>query len=111
LSLRTLDKLAACHYEYSTSWQLVAMGVCRYRLSMSKGSDIALDASRMPLVGVAVNAALAIVKILAGTIGNSYALIADGLESTWCGVDFKSHPCQPTRSTLTATARQNRWRV
>ncbi len=36
----------------------------------------------MPLVGVAVNAALAAIKILAGFFGNSYALIADGIEST-----------------------------
>ena len=36
----------------------------------------------VPLVGVAVNAALATVKILAGFFGNSYALIADGIEST-----------------------------
>jgi len=39
-----------------------------------------LDA--VPLVSVAVNAALASIKILAGFFGNSYALIADGIEST-----------------------------
>jgi cation diffusion facilitator family transporter len=38
--------------------------------------------SSVPLVGVAVNAALASIKILAGVFGNSYALIADGIEST-----------------------------
>lgn len=38
--------------------------------------------STVPLVGVAVNAALALIKILAGFFGNSYALIADGIEST-----------------------------
>jgi divalent metal cation (Fe/Co/Zn/Cd) transporter len=38
--------------------------------------------SSVPLVGVAVNAALASIKILAGFFGNSYALIADGIEST-----------------------------
>lgn len=38
--------------------------------------------STVPLVGVAVNAALALVKIMAGFFGNSYALIADGIEST-----------------------------
>lgn len=36
----------------------------------------------VPLIGVAVNAALAAIKILAGFFGNSYALIADGIEST-----------------------------
>jgi len=38
--------------------------------------------STVPLVGVAVNAALALLKILTGVFGNSYALIADGIEST-----------------------------
>lgn len=38
--------------------------------------------SSVPLVGVAVNASLACLKILAGVFGNSYALIADGIEST-----------------------------
>lgn len=38
--------------------------------------------STVPLVGVAVNAALAVLKILTGVFGNSYALIADGIEST-----------------------------
>jgi cation diffusion facilitator family transporter len=42
----------------------------------------ATELSSVPLVGVAVNAALACVKILAGFFGNSYALIADGIEST-----------------------------
>lgn len=36
----------------------------------------------IPLVGVAVNAALAALKIITGVFGNSYALIADGIEST-----------------------------
>lgn len=38
--------------------------------------------TRAPLVGVFVNAILAAIKIAAGVIGNSYALIADGIEST-----------------------------
>jgi cation diffusion facilitator family transporter len=37
---------------------------------------------RAPLVGIAVNASLAAIKIISGTFGNSYALIADGIEST-----------------------------
>jgi len=45
-------------------------------------SDSTLALSSVPLVGVAVNASLACVKILAGVFGNSYALIADGIEST-----------------------------
>lgn len=36
----------------------------------------------MALLGVAVNTVLAVAKITAGLIGHSYALIADGLEST-----------------------------
>ncbi len=40
------------------------------------------DPSGVPLVGIAVNAALAILKIVTGFFGNSYALIADGIEST-----------------------------
>ncbi len=38
--------------------------------------------STVPLFGAAVNASLAMLKILAGVFGNSYALIADGIEST-----------------------------
>lgn len=37
---------------------------------------------RAALVGVMVNLGLAVLKILTGVLGNSYALIADGIEST-----------------------------
>ena len=37
---------------------------------------------RTAQVGLLVNAVLAVIKVLAGVIGNSYALIADGIEST-----------------------------
>jgi cation diffusion facilitator family transporter len=59
------------------------------------------QAARAPLVGIAVNASLAAVKILAGTFGNSYALIADGIESTsdivtslvvWGGLQVAARP-------------------
>jgi len=52
-------------------------------------------------VGMAVNMVLAIVKIVTGVIGNSYALIADGIESTtdivsslvvWTGLKISSLP-------------------
>ena len=33
-------------------------------------------------VGMAVNILLAVIKIATGIVGNSYALIADGIEST-----------------------------
>ena len=38
--------------------------------------------ARLALVGVLVNFLLALIKITAGVIGNCYALIADGIEST-----------------------------
>lgn len=37
---------------------------------------------RMTLLGIGVNMLLAIVKVLAGILGHTYALIADGIEST-----------------------------
>ena len=37
---------------------------------------------RSAQAGFLVNAALAITKVVSGVIGNSYALIADGIEST-----------------------------
>jgi cation diffusion facilitator family transporter len=39
-------------------------------------------ASRSAQLGVVVNAALAAVKLVAGIVGNSYALVADAVEST-----------------------------
>ncbi|HWH71862.1 MAG TPA: cation diffusion facilitator family transporter [Candidatus Sulfotelmatobacter sp.] len=51
--------------------------------------------------GMAVNIVLAIVKIVAGVLGNSYALIADGIESTtdivsslvvWTGLKISARP-------------------
>ena len=52
-------------------------------------------------IGMAVNIVLAIVKIVTGVVGNSYALIADGIESTsdivsslvvWTGLKISSLP-------------------
>jgi cation diffusion facilitator family transporter len=52
-------------------------------------------------VGIAVNGLLAIVKVVTGIVGNSYALIADGIESTtdilsslvvWTGLRISSKP-------------------
>lgn len=60
-----------------------------------------LKLTAIPLVGVAANAALAMLKILAGLFGNSYALIADGIESTsdiitslvvWGGIRMAAAP-------------------
>lgn len=49
---------------------------------MNNSKDGQDSLTSIPLVGVATNAALACIKILAGFFGNSYALIADGIEST-----------------------------
>src|SRR5512147_2175204 len=52
-------------------------------------------------IGMAVNVVLAIIKIVTGIAGNSYALIADGIESTtdivsslvvWTGLKISSRP-------------------
>ena len=52
-------------------------------------------------VGIAVNLVLAIIKIATGLVGNSYALVADGIESTtdvvsslvvWTGLKVSSLP-------------------
>lgn len=56
---------------------------------------------RWMLQGVLINAVLALVKVLSGMLGNSYALIADGIESTldilgsllvWGGLHISSAP-------------------
>ena len=58
-------------------------------------------AARAPLAGVVVNGALAVIKITAGILGNSYALVADGIESTsdiisslivWAGLRISLRP-------------------
>lgn len=57
--------------------------------------------ARLAVVGIFVNALLAAVKIAAGIIGNCYALIADGIESTldifgslviWFGLKVAAEP-------------------
>ncbi len=53
----------------------------------SNAQIIATDGQHLALVGASVNAALAVVKILTGAFGHSYALIADGMES---GLDVAS---------------------
>ena len=50
---------------------------------------------------IAINLVLALIKISVGVLGNAYALIADGIESTadifsslivWSGLQFSSKP-------------------
>jgi cation diffusion facilitator family transporter len=64
-----------------------------------------LKGSRLALLGAVINSLLACVKITAGIIGNSYALIADGMESTldifssflvWAGLRVASLPPDDT---------------
>jgi cation diffusion facilitator family transporter len=57
--------------------------------------------ARLALIGVTVNFFLAVIKIVAGLLGNCYALIADGIESTldifsslaiWFGLKVAAEP-------------------
>ncbi len=61
--------------------------------------------ARLALIGMIVNVAFAIIKISAGVFGNSYALIADGIESAldvagsiviWGGLRFAARPPDET---------------
>jgi cation diffusion facilitator family transporter len=61
--------------------------------------------ARLALIGMFVNVAFAIIKITAGVFGSSYALIADGIESTldvagsiviWGGLRFAARPPDET---------------
>ncbi len=45
-------------------------------------NEAALTGIRTTIIGIVVSICLAVVKIVTGIIGNSYALIADGIEST-----------------------------
>ena len=61
--------------------------------------------ARIALLGMLINAALAVAKIVAGVLGNAYVLIADGIESTldiagsvviWGGLKFAARPPDAT---------------
>ena len=61
--------------------------------------------ARIALLGMVINAALAVAKIVAGVLGNAYVLIADGIESTldiagsvviWGGLKFAARPPDAT---------------
>jgi cation diffusion facilitator family transporter len=61
--------------------------------------------ARLALIGLVVNIAFAIIKILGGIFGNAYALIADGMESVldvagsiviWGGLRFAARPPDAT---------------
>jgi cation diffusion facilitator family transporter len=61
--------------------------------------------ARLALIGLVVNVAFAIIKILGGIFGNAYALVADGMESVldvagsiviWGGLRFAARPPDAT---------------
>lgn len=61
--------------------------------------------ARVALIGMGANVVLATVKILAGALGHSYVLIADGIESAldiagsaiiWGGLKFAARPADET---------------
>lgn len=61
--------------------------------------------ARVALLGMVINVILALAKIAAGLLGNSYVLIADGIESTldiagsviiWGGLKFAARPPDET---------------
>src|SRR6059058_4986787 len=61
--------------------------------------------ARLALIGLVINIAFAIIKIAGGVLGNAYALIADGIESTldvagsiviWGGLRFAARPPDAT---------------
>lgn len=61
--------------------------------------------ARLALIGIGINVVLAAVKLLTGFLGHSYALIADGVESTldiaaslviWSGLKFAARPPDET---------------
>jgi hypothetical protein len=47
----------------------------------AQAAEAALRGARAAVLGICASVALAIIKILAGVIGNAYALVADGVES------------------------------
>lgn len=64
-------------------------------------TEMFVEARRGPTVGIAVNGGLAVIKLLTGVVGNSYALIADAIESlgdvissviVWGGLTIAAKP-------------------
>src|SRR5258708_37045246 len=67
--------------------------------------------ARLALIGLVVNVAFAIIKILGGIFGNAYALLADGIESVldvagsiviWGGLRFAARPPDATHPSVPA---------
>jgi cation diffusion facilitator family transporter len=74
-------------------------------MSQSTPNAALSGGTRIALVGACVNVFLALSKVVAGLVGNSYALIADGVESTldifgslvvWAGLRYAAIPPDET---------------
>lgn len=74
-------------------------------MSLSAPKPSPSRGTQLALLGACANALLALTKIACGVLGNSYALIADGVESTldifgsllvWAGLRFASLPPDET---------------
>jgi cation diffusion facilitator family transporter len=70
-------------------------------MQRTKSNSQLQSGSRLALLGAGINALLAVIKVVAGVVGNSYALIADGIESTldifgslvvWAGLRYAAIP-------------------
>ena len=68
---------------------------------MAQPQDSLAQGLRAPMLGVLINMVLALLKVLVGFVGHSYALIADGIESSadvvssfvvWGGLRFSLRP-------------------
>jgi cation diffusion facilitator family transporter len=80
--------------------------VCSSMAAQSHASSTNLQTgARVALLGLAINVALAAVKILAGVVGHAYVLIADGIESAldvggsiviWGGLTVAAKPPDQT---------------
>ncbi|MEO7934297.1 MAG: cation diffusion facilitator family transporter [Chthoniobacterales bacterium] len=79
----------------------IAKGATPVRLSSALAMQNLHEAGGLVLRGVFLNSTMAVVKILSGVLGSSYALIADGIESlldvagsvvTWRGVRLAATP-------------------
>jgi divalent metal cation (Fe/Co/Zn/Cd) transporter len=63
--------------------------------------DRARRGARLVVLGMALNALLAVIKIMGGVLGHAYALVADGVESLtdiaiavliWAGFQWAARP-------------------
>ena len=81
-----------------TQWNVLEASTCLRRDADHMPTS---DSLRLGVLAISVNVALMIIKIEVGVVGNSYALVADGVESasdiftsvlTWAGYQFSLKP-------------------